>query len=88
MGWACEPKLEDLLRDHTLRLLMQRDGVAETAIRELAARTARVLGAHVEIAPASPSLDCRSPARALDHRARAARLPEFAGNNEEAPCAL
>lgn len=39
-GWACEPKLDDLLRDHTLQLLMRRDGVDEAAIRALAARTA------------------------------------------------
>lgn len=43
MGWACEPKLEDLLRDRTLQLLMRRDGVDEAAIRALAARTAEVL---------------------------------------------
>ena len=43
MGWACEPKLEDLLRDRTLQLLMQRDGVDEAAIRALAVRTVEVL---------------------------------------------
>jgi len=43
MGWACEPRLEDLLRDHTLQVLMRRDGVDEAALRALAVRTAKVL---------------------------------------------
>jgi hypothetical protein len=43
MGWACEPKLEDLLRDRTLQLLMHRDGVDEASIRALAARTVQAL---------------------------------------------
>ena len=43
MGWVCEPRLEDLLRDHTLQVLMRRDGVDEAALRALAVRTAKVL---------------------------------------------
>lgn len=38
MGWGSEPKLEELLDDCILQLLMRRDGVDKAAIRALAAQ--------------------------------------------------
>jgi len=38
LGWGSEPKLEELLNDCILQLLMRRDGVDKAAIRALAAQ--------------------------------------------------
>jgi hypothetical protein len=70
--WGEEPKLEELLRDCTLQLLMRRDGVDEAAIWALAARAMRLpqTDAGVEMAGAGPSSKHERPA----------------GNSKEMPC--
>jgi len=74
MGWGSEPKLEELLMDCTLQLLMRRDGVDEAAIRALAAHAARPLpfDVTVEIAAGRPS----------------GKHEGLGGNRKEIPCVL
>jgi len=51
--WGEEPKLEELLRDCILRLLMRRDGVDEAAIWALA-RTTRLPRPDIDVETVEP----------------------------------
>lgn len=46
-----EPALEDVFQEPMVRLMMQRDGIAEDALRTLIIETSQRLGASTPLAP-------------------------------------